>query len=96
MGFFPFKFHHFLVKVRKSCLQEGGKYQGGGITLYLLRRQTTSVTRHLLPFSSVDRRTFGLMVHQSIKTSPRSDKRHGALHIRVSQKHIEIKDCYCY
>lgn len=49
-------------------------------------------TRHLLPFSPADRRTFGLTVHELIQTWPGSDKGQGAQHVKVSQKHIEIKD----
>lgn len=94
--FSSFKFYPFFVELPKRWLQEGSKCSTGGITLYLLSRRQHQQTRHLLPFSPVDRRTFGLTIRQSIKTWQGLDKRQGALYIKVSQEHIEIKDCYCY
>lgn len=89
--------YHILVRVPMSCLQEGGKYSGGGITLYLLgRRQTTSAARHLLPFSPADRRAFGVTVHELIQPWPGSDKAQGAQHVKVSQKHLEMNNSSCY
>lgn len=77
--FSSLKLYHVLLKYIRAASKEVASTAGEkSLYICLVEDKQHLQARHLLPFSPADRRTFGLIVHESIQPWPRSDKGQGA------------------